>query len=107
MNVRCAILSLLARAAVAVAGTGVPLSPEFLAPSHDGRTLYVTARTGRSLLVTRLPAGEVAARIALPDQPTGVAVSRDGKSVAVTVGQKKVSYRLTFSAFSSLFSGRR
>ena len=60
------------------------LSPLAVAPSPDGRTLYVAEATGRRVAVVDLAAGKVTRKIALPAEPGGLAVSPDGARLYVT-----------------------
>jgi YVTN family beta-propeller protein len=60
------------------------LSPEAIAASKDGSTLYITEATARQLAVFDLRKNRVIRTIPLPGEPTGVAVSADGAGVYVT-----------------------
>ena len=61
------------------------LSPEYLAVTPDGKTLYVTAATAGKLLVFDVAGAKVAGEWALKCAPSGVAVAQDG-TVYVTAG---------------------
>jgi YVTN family beta-propeller protein len=60
------------------------LSPEAIAASKDGATLYITEATARQLAVFDVRKNRVIRAIPLPGEPTGVAVSADGAGVYVT-----------------------
>ena len=60
------------------------LSPEAIAASKDGSTLYIAEATARQLAVFDLRKNRVIRTIPLPGAPTGVAVSADGAGVYVT-----------------------
>ena len=61
------------------------LSPEYLAASKDGQTLYVTGATSQQLVLARAADARKIGAWKLPVQPTGVATAKDG-SVYVTGG---------------------
>jgi len=62
------------------------LSPVTLAASGTGNELYVIAATGRQLLVIDRTTSAVSRRIPLPEAPSGITISPDGKSLYVTAG---------------------
>lgn len=83
------ILALLAsiatvRAADGAAAAGSYQGPCALAVSKDGRTLYVAAADACQVAWVDLPGGSVARRIAMPAEPTGLALSPDGTKLVVT-----------------------
>ena len=61
------------------------LSPEYLAVTPDGKTIYVTAATAGKLLVFDVAGAKVNGEWALKSTPSGVAVAPDG-AVYVTAG---------------------
>jgi DNA-binding beta-propeller fold protein YncE len=67
------------------------LSPLALAAAADGKVLYVAEATGEQIAVYDLAAGKVGTVIALDasGELTGVALSPDGKTLAVTVAGPK------------------
>ncbi|MBN1575665.1 MAG: hypothetical protein JW913_03885 [Chitinispirillaceae bacterium] len=60
------------------------LSPTDLAPSPDGRFLYVAEQTAKRIDVIDLAAQTVVRRIRLPNEVTGIAVAPDGKNLYAT-----------------------
>ena len=58
-------------------------SPLSLAISPDGKTLYASDPTGKSLVVLDLAAGGKRAVVALKDVPRGLAISGDGRTLYV------------------------
>ena len=60
------------------------LSPNALAPSPDGQTLYVACAASKSVLVFDVARSQVTRTIALPSQPTGLTVAADGARLYVT-----------------------
>ena len=63
---------------------GACLGPCALVASQDGRTLYVACADAHRVLWVELPGGNVTRRIALPAQPSGLAISPDGAKLVVT-----------------------
>lgn len=61
------------------------LSPEYLAVSPDGKTLYVTAATSDELLLYDIVSGRTIGGWTLPCHPSGITVASDG-TVYVTGG---------------------
>jgi len=74
--------ALLIAAAVAQGAEG-PLGPVALVASKDGGTLYVAAAEARLVLWVDLPGGEIRRRVAVPAEPTGLALHPDGKRLIV------------------------
>jgi len=62
------------------------LSPTALAASGTGNGLYVIAATGQQLLIIDRTTSAVSRRIPLPEVPSGITISPDGKNLYVTVG---------------------
>jgi YVTN family beta-propeller protein len=60
------------------------LGPCALAASADARTLYVACADARQVAWVALPGGEVLRRVAVPGEPSGVALSPDGTKLIVT-----------------------
>jgi YVTN family beta-propeller protein len=79
-------LALLLLLAAGVAQSAAPeyLSPSAVAAGHDGKLLYVAARTANRVLVVNAAKQEVTARFALPSPPGGLCLSPDGKTLYVT-----------------------
>ena len=74
---------------VALLGGGVSaedtyLSPQALAASPDGRVLYVAEADARQVAVWDIKRGAVEKTIAMPAEPTGLALSSDGDRLVVT-----------------------
>jgi YVTN family beta-propeller protein len=57
-----------------------------VAASPDGKRLYVVENDARALAVVSVAEGKVVQTIPLPNEPTGVCISPDGKSAYVTCG---------------------
>jgi DNA-binding beta-propeller fold protein YncE len=60
------------------------VAPCALGVSPDGATLYVAERLTRQLAFVNTADGQVRASVALPEEPSGLAVAPDGKRVFVT-----------------------
>ena len=60
------------------------LSPLAITVSRDGKTLFVAEATARQVVFFDLAARKVRATVAVPDQPTGQALSADGARLYVT-----------------------
>lgn len=65
---------------------GEYLSPEALVPLDDGARMLVVERTGKQLAIFDTASQKVTREIELDREPSGAAVSEDGKSLYVTVG---------------------
>ncbi len=65
------------------------LSPETIAASPDGKTLFIAERTGERIELFDVDTGEVRDTISVPAEPTGLAVSPDGETLYVTCGVPK------------------
>jgi YVTN family beta-propeller protein len=68
------------------ASAGPPLTPTELAPSPDGRTLYVAQEDAKSIAVVDLTTSKVARTIPCPDAPRGLAILDGGMTLAVAGG---------------------
>lgn len=79
----CCLASLRARAESAASR---PLSPIAMTASADGRTIYIACATGDRVQVFDTASRQVIRFIATPPNPTGVALSPDGKNLAITCG---------------------
>ncbi|MFO1498592.1 MAG: cell surface protein [Verrucomicrobiota bacterium] len=64
------------------ADSSAPLAPAALA--SDGKLLYVACATGQRVLIVDSATGEVVAQLRVEGTPSGLAVSPDGKTLAVT-----------------------
>lgn len=86
-----AILALVSLASPAVFGQPVQLSPLAMVPSGDGALLYVAQATARQVAVYDLAAKRVAKVISfeVAGDLTGLALSPDGQTLAVTVAGPK------------------
>ncbi len=71
------------------------LSPEYMRFAPDGKTLYVTAATAAEILLVDAAEGRVAGRIALPENPNGIAVAADGTVFTVGGGYSGRLFRLS------------
>ncbi len=60
------------------------LSPLTLAVNGTGSELYVVAATGRQMLFVDTMTSTASRRILLPEAPSGIAISADGKALYVT-----------------------
>jgi YVTN family beta-propeller protein len=60
------------------------LGPGILAAAPDGTTLYVACEDACEVLWVSLPQGEIIRRAALPQSPTGLALTADGAQLYVT-----------------------
>ena len=62
------------------------LSPFALVADNEGKNLYVAEATSKQVAVFNIAEGKVTKVISLPEEPTGLAVSPDGRLVYVTAG---------------------
>jgi len=90
----CCVAFLLVGCLVAIgesaeANPGVYLGPETIVAHKDGTTLFVAERDANQIAVVQAPAGKVLQRIALPGEPTSMALSADGKTLYVTAAAPK------------------
>jgi YVTN family beta-propeller protein len=60
------------------------LSPTALAPTSDGKTIYVGYATANQVGVFDVASGKVSKTIAVPDAPLGLALSKDNARLFVT-----------------------
>ena len=65
------------------------LGPDAMTASRDGKTLYIALADARQLALFDVAAGKVARTIALPAEPTALALSPDGARLYVTCGAVK------------------
>ncbi len=67
------------------------ISPTALAPSPDGKKLYVAGQTGRSVTEVDISSGlgTVSRTVLLPKEPTGLVVSPDGNRIYVTCSSQR------------------
>ena len=75
---------ILASASPAAASRPGYLGPCALAPSSDGRILYVACADAKRVILVDVPRGEVLRTIDVPAEPTGLALAPDGKRLYVT-----------------------
>jgi DNA-binding beta-propeller fold protein YncE len=71
---------------VSVAQADGTLSPVDVDWNPAGTRLFITAETGRQILVLDTTASNIVRRIALPARPTASVLSRDGRTLYVTGG---------------------
>ncbi len=60
------------------------LGPDAIVASKDGKTLYVTCRDSSELLAVDVAGRKVIGKIALPAEPTGMALTPEGDKLYVT-----------------------
>jgi len=60
------------------------VGPSVLVASRDATTLYVACADSCEVAWVRLPGGEVTRRVAVPTEPTGIALTPDGRRLIVT-----------------------
>ena len=77
---------------------GSYLSPAQVVATSDGRCLYVTDATARSLSTVELPGRTVGDRIRLKAEPTGIAISTNDALLAVTEGIAQGTLQLVSTA---------
>jgi len=68
------------------AETGKYLGPQAVVASKDGAALYVLCIDAKQIAVVETAGLKVARTIALPAEPTGLAISPDGSKLFVTLG---------------------
>ena len=75
----------------AVAGAEAPeyLGPRVVLASKDAKTLYVANADARQIAWVELPGGNVARRVEVPAEPTGMVLSPDGTKLIVTCAAPK------------------
>jgi YVTN family beta-propeller protein len=64
-------------------------SPTAMAPSPDGRFLYVAEQTAKRIAVIDLTTKSVTSEILLPNEPTGLAISADGSKLYATCSSQR------------------
>ena len=90
MSWKLAVVTGMLAAGKLLAGTtGTYLSPENIAASLDGKLLYITEQTARQVAILETAAGKVVKTISLKQDPTGLALSADGKILCVTTGMEE------------------
>lgn len=72
--------------ALAMAASGPDLSPLALATAPGGSPIYVAAATARRVLVVDAATGTVSRTVMLPEGPAGLALTPDGRQLAVAGG---------------------
>ena len=90
LAVRSLLLSTLAcLLAAPLAEAAGYLGPASVLASKDGKTLYVAELDARQIAVVDPAAGKVVKTIAMPAEPTGLALSPDGATLYVTCAAPK------------------
>lgn len=84
-----AVLATLCTSGMTFAAQASLLSPNALAASPDGRTLFVSCGTANRVLIVDLTSRSVKNSVALPSPPTGLAISGDGTRLFVTCAAPK------------------
>lgn len=79
-----AAILLLKLAVLSTLSDQASLSPTALAANRDGTLLYIACATGNRVLRLDLPGQKVAASFPVPDPPSGLALSANGKWLYVT-----------------------
>jgi len=75
--------------AVIAAETAEYLGPSVVVASKDAKTLFVANADARQIAWVELPGGNVARRIDVPAEPTGMVLSADGSKLIVTCAAPK------------------
>ena len=75
--------------------------------SGDGKTLYVASADAREVAWVELPAGTVTRRIAVPAEPTGLALSPDSTKLIVTCASPKSTVAVFAAASGKLIAAIR
>jgi len=75
--------------ASAPAAAGNYLGPDTVAASHDGKTLFIALADARQLAFFDVAGNKVARTLALPAEPTALALAPDGQRLYVTCGAVK------------------
>jgi YVTN family beta-propeller protein len=65
------------------------LSPTDLVPSPDKKKLYVAEQTSKAIAVVNLIDKSVEKRFQMPNEPSGIAVSKDGAKLYVTITSER------------------
>ena len=78
-------MPLCAMAADDTAVEGKYQGPCALVVSKDGKMLYAACADAREVAWVALPGGKVVRRVCVPATPTGMALSPDGKKLAVNI----------------------
>jgi len=86
---RIAFTAIVATAFCAPAVAGNYLGPDAIAASRDGKTLYIGLADARQLALFDIASGKVAQTIALPAEPTALALSSNGARLYITCGAVK------------------
>ena len=74
--------------------TGTSIAADYLGPSDmvatpDGKTLLIAAKDAKQVLYFDVAGKKVAKTVAVPDKPTGLALSPDGNKLYVTCASPK------------------
>ena len=83
---------------------GEYLGPCALAASKDGQTLYVACADARQVAWVELPGGSVTRRVAVPAEPTGMALTPDGTKLIVTCAAPKSTVAVLDAVSGDLIS---
>ena len=67
------------------------IAPVALVASQDGRRIYIAEAAARQIAILDVANSKIVGKISLPDLPSGLAISPDGKKLYVTAGSAKGS----------------
>ena len=108
MNTCTKILRIALPSIVLATAFGIPataenyLGPDAITASRDGKTLYIALTDARQLALFDVAGGKVAQTIALPAEPTALALSSDGARLYVTCGAVKSTVAVIDTATSKI-----
>ena len=90
MNISRNLLALVLAALSTVTAAGASyLGPDAVMASRDGKTLYIALADARQIALFDVAGGKVARTIALPAEPTALALAPDGARLYVACGAVK------------------
>ena len=105
LMLRLAVSDAITPVADAAGKTGEYLGPCALVASRDAGTLYVACADANQVAWVGLPDGKVTRRVAVPAEPTGMALTPDGTKLIVTCAAPK-STVVVIDAVSGRVLGR-